>query len=254
MGAMDDSLRRQIREQGFCIVPDVLDPPALAAARAALAGAIARTEASGSTFDPRLDPNAANQRVYDLPAHDPLFIELLRHPQALAAARAACGPNVMISNFTANNALPGSGSMKLHSDQAVPPPWDQCWTVNVIWCLDDIDDENGATRYLPDSCSWRDFADVPTGAMANSRALVAKAGSLVAMDGRLWHTSGANRSADRQRRLMFAYYACDFVRPQANWQAVLPDAVRDGLDDEMRSLFGIGSAGNVRIGGGLTRL
>ena len=252
---MDETLQQQFRKDGFCVIADVLDPAGLACARAALAGAIARIEAEGSTFDPRLDPNAANQRVYDLPAHDPLFIELLRDPQALAGARAACGPNVMISNFTANNALPGSGSMKFHSDQAlaVPPPWDRCWTVNAIWCLDDIDDENGATRYLPGSCRYRDFADVPEDPMAGSIAFSAKAGSLVVMDGRLWHTSGPNRSKDRQRRLMFAYYACDFVRPQANWQAVLGEDVRNSLDEQMRGLFGIGPAGNVRIGGGLTR-
>jgi len=254
--AMNETLQGQLRESGFCVIADVLAPAELAAARAVLVAAIERINADGSTFDPRLDPNAANQRVYDLPAHDSLFVELLRHPQGLAAARAACGQHVMISNFTANNALPGSGSMKFHSDQAlaVPQPWDRCWTVNVIWCLDDVDEENGATRYVPGSCGWRELADVPEDLMARSVAFTAKAGSIIVMDGRLWHTSGSNRSSDRQRRLMFAYYACDFVRPQANWQAVLAQTVRDSLDEEMRGLFGIGTAGNVRIGGGMTRL
>jgi hypothetical protein len=45
----------------------------------------------GTAHDARLDPNAANQRVYNLPALDPVFIDLLCREDALDAARAACG-------------------------------------------------------------------------------------------------------------------------------------------------------------------
>jgi hypothetical protein len=253
---IDEGQRSQLREEGFCIVREALSAAELERARSGLARGLELAAARGGTaHDGRLDPNAANLRVYNLPAVDPVFIELLRRPDALGAARAVLGEHVLISNFTANVALPGSGSMNLHSDQAlvIPPPWEHPWALNVIWCLDDVDEENGATRYLPGSHRYRRFEDLPDGAMAQTRPFAAPAGSFIVMEGRLWHTSGANVSRDRQRRMLFAYYACDFIRGQANWNAALPAAVQDGLDDEMRVLFGLGAAGNVRIGGGLTR-
>lgn len=253
---MHEAQLRQLREEGFCIFPEVLSPQELDRAREGLARGVAQVQAeAGTAYDERLDPNASNQRVYNLPAVDPVFIDLLRRDDALGATRELLGQNVLVSNFTANVALPGSGSMKVHSDQAlvIPPPWLHPWACNVIWCLDDVDEENGATRYLPGSHEYRSFDDVPADAQDRTVAFSAPAGSFVLMEGRLWHTSGANVSKDRQRRLLFAYYSCDFIRGQFNWNAGLPQAVQDGLDDEMRDLFGLGAQGNTRIGGGMTK-
>jgi ectoine hydroxylase-related dioxygenase (phytanoyl-CoA dioxygenase family) len=254
---VDVRLREQLRDEGFCIVEGVLRGDALARVRDALDAAVERNRArGGGGHDGRLDPNAANIRVYNLPCQDPVFITLLRDPQALALAQAVLGPHLLVSNFTANIALPGSGSMNLHSDQAlvIPPPWRAPWAMNVIWCLDDVRAENGATRYLPGSHRYSGFEEVPKDAMARTVAFEAPAGAIVAMEGRLWHTSGANVTKDERRRMMFAYYSTDFIRQQANWEAVMPAEVKDGLDAEGRRLFGLGPAGNTRIGGALTRL
>jgi ectoine hydroxylase-related dioxygenase (phytanoyl-CoA dioxygenase family) len=247
---------RQLDEQGFCVVPDVLSGEALTQARAALDRAIEQTRARGiSTFTDIMDPNDANVRVYNLPAHDELFREMLRHPAALPFVEAVIGPNFLVSNFTANIALPGSNSMKLHSDQAlvIPQPWLAPWAINIIWCLDDVHERNGATRYLPGSHRYPTFDDLPPDAASRTLPFEASAGSLIAMEGRLWHTSGANITTDEKRALMFAYYTCDFIRPSVNWEATLPPEVKDGLDRELRTLLGIGS-GNTRLGGDLVRL
>jgi ectoine hydroxylase-related dioxygenase (phytanoyl-CoA dioxygenase family) len=82
----------------------------------------------------------------------------------------------------------------------------------------------------------------------------APAGSFIAMEGRLWHTSGANVTRDVQRRMLFAYYSVDFIRQQMNWEGVLPAEVKAGLDDDARTMLGLGPQGNTRIGGALTRL
>ncbi len=93
-----------------------------------------------------------------------MFIELLRHPVARALVEATIGPEWLVSNFTANVALPGSGSMNVHSDQAlvVPPPWKEPWAINVIWCFDDVHEANGATRHIPGSQHWRASRMCPT--------------------------------------------------------------------------------------------
>lgn len=254
---ISEDARRQLHEEGFFIVPNALAPKKLARARAALDQAAAQLQAA-SKAQPgaRLDPNDANIRVYNLPAVDPVFIDLLRRDDALDGARQVLGQNILISNFSANIALPGSGSMQLHSDQAlvVPPPWPHPWAANVIWCLDDVHEANGATRYLPGSHRYQSLEEVPPDALGRTVAFAAPAGSFIVMEGRLWHTSGCNVTADERRRMLFAYYSTDFIRPQMNWAFTLPAQVQAGMDQITRDLFGLGYMGNTRIGAQLTRL
>jgi ectoine hydroxylase-related dioxygenase (phytanoyl-CoA dioxygenase family) len=221
----------QLREEGWCVVPDVLD--ATASARV-------------PTHMPVLDPNASNVRVFYLLELDPLFRELIRHRVAVEMVRSLLG-DFMISNFTANIARPGSKSMALHSDQSlvVPEPWLQPWSMNIIWCLTDVTFENGATLYIPGSHRWRSRSDVPADADRRLRPFEARAGSIVAMEGRIWHTSGANITADQDRALLFGYYSKPFLRPQVNWNACLSAKTQASLSPEMRQWLGLDVTANV---------
>src|ERR1700691_5592374 len=109
--------------------------------------------------------------------------------------------------------------MRLPTDQAlvIPPPWNQPWAMNVIWCLYDLHERNGATRYLPSSHRCLRFEGVPAHANEQTVPFVAKVGSVIAMEGRLWHTSGANVTQNEERAIMFAYYTMNLIRPQINW-------------------------------------
>jgi ectoine hydroxylase-related dioxygenase (phytanoyl-CoA dioxygenase family) len=252
-----DAMRQQLQEHGFCIVENALSAEDLQRARAALARGVEITrEHMGGTHIATLDPNDRNIRVNMLPAMDPVFIELLLREDALAAVTAAIGEHFQISNFTANIALPGSGSMNLHSDQAlvIPPPWVHPWAVNVIWCLDDVHEGNGATRYLPGSHRYQAPQELPADALQRTLPFAAPAGSFIVMEGRVWHTSGSNITDDEQRRMLFAYYSADFIRPQVNWALCLPPEVQAGMDQRTKAWFGITPMANTRIGATLTRL
>lgn len=243
-----------LRDQGFCIVPDVLERSRVAEVRQRLLAAAEASERRGvPTRMPALDPNACNIRVFHLLELDGIFRDLIRHPQALALVRGLLGDDFLISNFTANIARPGSGSMALHSDQAlvVPEPWLAPWTMNIIWCLDDIHPDNGATRYLPGSHRITGLDQVPTDARSRLAAFTAPAGSIIAMDGRVWHTSGANITANEERALLFGYYSVDFLRSQVNWNVVLSQRVQRELDADMRRWLGLAVAANFRTGAAL---
>lgn len=247
----------QLREEGFCVFPEVLSTEELARVRDGLdKGVVLTKQQMGSTHIRSLDPNEANIRVNNLPAVDPIFIELLTRNDALSAVYSVLGEHVLVSNFTANIALPGSGSMKLHSDQAlvVPSPWPHPWAINIIWCLDDVHEANGATRYLPGSHKFQSQNELPADARERTLPFEAPAGSFIAMEGRLWHTSGENRTDDEQRRMMFAYYSSDFIRPQMNWSMILSTELQATLDNETRVLFGLEPTGNIRIGSQMTSL
>lgn len=250
MEATDPSVLEAFERDGWAVLPDVLAPHEVAVARAALVEAADASEARGiPTRMPYLDPGGANIRIYDLIEHHPVFADLVAHPTVVPYVRALLAADLAVSNFSANIALPGSRSMNPHNDQStvVPEPWIERWAMNAIWCLDDVDEANGATRYLPGSHRLATFAEVPDDPADGMVAFEARAGSVILMDGRLWHTSGANTTADRERAMAFAFYTRSFIRHQNNWGRSLSPETRRRLSPQLKEWLGLGS-GNIGYG------
>jgi ectoine hydroxylase-related dioxygenase (phytanoyl-CoA dioxygenase family) len=129
----------------------------------------------------------------------------------------------------------------------MPEPWPVMFAMNAIWCLDDTDEENGATRYLPGSHRITRFEDVPDDPTVGMKPFEARAGSVILMHGRMWHTSGANLSEARERALLFAFYARSFLRTQCNWNRSLSPETRRRLSPELKERLGM-QGGNVAYG------
>lgn len=242
---------QHLKSDGCCVLPGVLSPEGAEEALARLwEAAEAYSAAGGQTFMNVLDPNASNVRVFSLLALDSLFRELICHPDAVHLVDALLGDDFMISNFTANIARPGSGSMGLHSDQAlvVPEPWLEPWSINIIWCLTDVTFENGATLFIPGSQTVKRRRDLGPDPRSRLQPFEAKAGSIIAMDGRVWHTSGKNITENEDRALLFGYYSRGFLRPQVNWNAALPLSLQGQLDEELSRRLGLGVSANTAIG------
>ena len=245
-----DTHKRQLLEEGCCVVPGILTPAEAESVRAKLWQAAEQSERLGvPTRQIGLDPNEHNVRVFYLLERDAIFRELIQHPTAIEFVTTLLTADFLISNFTANIALPGSKSMELHSDQGivVPEPWFHPWSINIIWCLTDVDEQNGATRYLPGSHKIKYASDLPQDARARMVPFKAKAGSIAVMDGRMWHTSGANVSKDRERALLFGYYSRSFIRQQQNWNASLSPETIDGLSPHLRAWLGLEARANVTL-------
>jgi ectoine hydroxylase-related dioxygenase (phytanoyl-CoA dioxygenase family) len=237
---VDPVHRRGLADEGFCIVEDVLDSAAVRDVRERLLRAAQESRRRGlRTRWPELDPNDANERVFNLLDLDEVFRDLIVHPLALAWVRALLGDAFRISNFTANIAHPGSGAMFLHSDLSLvaPEPWTEAGSVNVIWCLDALRAESGATRYLPRSHRFAHRAALPEDAEAHLVPFEAPAGSMLVMDGRLWHTSGENRTQSESRALLFGYYSLAGIAPQVDFAAALSDDARRALKPELARLL-----------------
>jgi ectoine hydroxylase-related dioxygenase (phytanoyl-CoA dioxygenase family) len=243
-----DGIADALARDGWTVVPDVLSADEVAHAVERLWAASAASQERGiPTHIPQLDPNASNVRVFDLVDLDPLFGDLLQHRVADAIVSRFLGPDHIVSNFTANIARPGSGSMFIHSDQSlvVPEPWLHPWAVNVIWCLSDVRPDNGATLHVPGSHLAATRADLPDDLESRLVPFEAKAGSCIVMEGRVWHTSGANVTPDEDRPLLFAYYTTPFLRPQWNFTAALRPEVQARQSATMRYRLGLDVAANL---------
>lgn len=237
---MDDA-KVQLARDGWCVVQDVISKEDAAEGVERL-WAIARENASEgySCFLPELDPNANMVRILTPLQSDAFFRDLVQNNRALELARTAVGQDVIVANCTGNIALPGAQSMALHSDLAfiLPEPWLYPWSVNIVWCLTDAHSDNGATLYIPGSHEWRTSEDIPPNASELLVPFEAPAGSVIAIDGRLWHTSGANVTADEERALLFSYYSVPFLRPMINWTAAMPREVMETATPALRRLLG----------------
>jgi ectoine hydroxylase-related dioxygenase (phytanoyl-CoA dioxygenase family) len=237
-----------LEAHGFCVVEDVLTAVEVSGIREKLLDAATESNRRGvPTYIPSLDPNDANVRVFNLLDLDPIFLELMERPEAIEFVKKLVGDDFIVSNFTANIARPGAKSMHAHSDLGIvfPGPWLKPWSMNVLWCLDDVHQDNGATRYLPNSHKITYAKDVPHDMLDNMRSFNAKAGSIIIMDGRLWHTSGENVTEKEERAIVFGYYSAAFLRPQVNWNVLLAESTQRNLSSHTRRWLGLNGTANM---------
>ncbi len=215
--ALVEACRRVLDEVGYCVVPDALDCEALESVRRALDRAAAQDDSDGTAL--RYGPDGANQRLWALLNRGDEFIRLALHPLALALVRSGLGPDIQLTNISANITGPGGDREigRLHTDQGfLPQPWPFQLATNVAFFLDDFTEENGATLVVPGS---HKVLDVPDHGLApdTPARITGKAGSMAVWDGRLHHATGLNRTADQRRRGIFATYNLPFLRTQENW-------------------------------------
>lgn len=243
---------KDIEAFGLCIVPGVLAADKLARVRDALYRAASEDRARGWEQKFRLDyaHDDTNQRVWNLLSRDPVFADLVEHDGALDLVKSVIGWPALLGNISANITGPGGGEMVLHADQTfVPEPWPAApQGVNVAWCIDDFTDETGATRVVPGShrCNRNPTAEE---AATASVAVEAPAGSFIVMESRVWHKTGHNRTTDRRRAGIFAWYTRPIYRQQENWFLSLNPAIRQFASDPMLVLLGYRTQGLGLVNG-----
>ena len=224
-----DRAASDLREHGLCIVPGALDDDTLRTARAALYDAAARDRAEGREVRFALDyaTDTTNQRVWNLPNRHPVFCALAEHPAALALVRG----HARLAGIAVEHQRQHHGSGRRRDGVArrsvyMPQPWSGHQGINVLWCLDDFTDENGAPRSFPAATSTT--VPRPPTIRRDTVAIEAPAGSMVAMEGRMWHKTGNNRTADERRagrvRLVHDRRSTD---RRENWFLALDDQVID---------------------------
>jgi ectoine hydroxylase-related dioxygenase (phytanoyl-CoA dioxygenase family) len=231
-----EQAKADLAELGIARIADALAPDEVAALRERLVEQAAAEAAAGVAFFDGGD--GANQRVWNLPSKGEVFRDLLRHEVVRTYARHVLDGDYCLSSFTANIAGPGGEPMVLHTDQGYAPrDITMPLAMNVMWMLNDFTEENGATRLVPGSHLRTEEPprDVPTETVAG----VGPAGTALVFDGRVWHGTGANTTADEHRYGVLTYCCRPWLRPQENYTLSTHPDVLPLLDDELRALLGL---------------
>jgi ectoine hydroxylase-related dioxygenase (phytanoyl-CoA dioxygenase family) len=223
--------KRDLDKNGYCVITDVLGSKKSAALKTRIKAIAERERVEGTAWT-----SNGNQKCFMLINHGSEFLDLVEHPVALDFAREQLGPDPLLSSVVASIARPGNVQQQLHADQQyVPEPWSYVFSMNVVWALDDFTQENGATVVVPGSHRFGRAPELDAGPL---HSIVGPAGSMIVLDGRIWHAAGANRTADRNRMAVLSHYCAPFIRQQENVFRSLDPAIRHRLTPSQRKLLG----------------
>ena len=244
------SLVEQFDTEGFCVIPELLDPAQLQRQREALAPWVDAGPMGRNVFE-----GTRTHRIYAMLAKDPAFADLVAHPVSLAWAEHYLGQSCLLSACLAIHLQPGESAQPWHTDDghtSLTPPHDLLG-VSTFWALDDTTLENGATEVLPGSHRWsetefpgvlrdQDFAtgeDVAgdPGSHPDAVKVTMPAGSLMIARGDLWHRGGANRS-DTARCLITPQYCAGWLRPLESMLLSVPPERAAALPERVQELLG----------------
>lgn len=245
---MTELERRQLDEQGWIVLPAVMEPDFLEEVRArceelwALEG-----ENAGSEF--RKEPGA--RRLANLVDKGEPFERVVSHPAVLERVRHVLGEDFKLSSLNARSANPfTSDAQPLHADAGAVADDRGYWVCNTIWLLDDFTPENGATRVVPGSHKWRllpqeALAD-PTAPHPDEVLILGSAGSVVVMNTHAWHGGTANRTPYPRRALHAFYTRGDKPQQQYQKQLLRPET-QARLSPELRKILALDDPRNDEL-------
>ena len=236
---MDAATRDQhitrVREQGFTVVENAIEPELVDALNDALSR-LERDLGVGPATNSFEGRNTV--RIYNLLAHGAPFERVPVHPSVLPVIEGVLDTGCLISSLSSIAIDPGEVAQPIHADDMVIPLGKPHAPIvcNSMWALTDFTDANGATRLVPGSHrlgnpEYGKAYDTVPGEMPR--------GSVLFWDGALWHGGGANRTAARRTGIAMNYCA-GFIRQQENQQLGVPSEIARGFEPRLRALMGYG--------------
>lgn len=244
--------KRQLDELGYLVLPGFVPPAMLESLRERCEALWAEEgDDAGSEFR----PEPGTRRLANLVDKGAIFAELVAMPAILECIEHVIGPGYKLSSLNARSTNPHNGDAQpWHCDAGAVADERGYWVCNSIWMLDDFTEENGATRMLPGSHTWRRLPEAGnTGPLPGEILVTGKAGTVAIMNTHMWHGGTANRT-DRCRRALHAFYTRD-DKPQQQYQKALlrPDTVAS-LTPLQRRVLAIDDAENDRLSTATTRM
>jgi ectoine hydroxylase-related dioxygenase (phytanoyl-CoA dioxygenase family) len=200
------------------------------------------------------------RRLANLVNKGRIFEEVILTPRVLECMAHVLGPRFKLSSVNVRSTNPHSeADQPLHADSGAIADDSGYFVCNSVWMLDDFTAENGATRFVAGSHTWRRLPEPELyGPHPDQQLVLGKAGDVVVMNAHMWHGGTANHTG-APRRAMHVYYTRS-DQPQQQYQKrwlspevqarLTPEARRilaldDPLNDEL-SAMGSGKSGFMK--------
>ncbi len=249
---MTEDHRRRLDEQGFVLLDHFMGGQLLADLRARIFE-LFQEEGDRAGHEFKTEPNA--RRLANLADKGDAFRRAIVLPDLLEHVRHVLGPEIKLSSLNVRSADPHSDEgQPLHVDMSAIPDEKGYWVCNTVWMLDDFTADNGATRVIPGSHTWRqrpqDVLADPMAPHPQEVLLTGTAGSVAIMNAHLWHGGTANRTPS-PRLAMHAFY-CRRDKPQQQYQkALLRPDVQAGLPADVRAILALDDPQNDVLSAGV---
>ena len=181
---------------GSVVVPGVLSPDFIAAAKCELALAQEAEVRYHGTKDYK-----DYGMVLRLSPYGGCFWSLFDNPRLTGPFNAILGDGCTVYAYTSSSMPPSavnySGRIHVDSPRLIPG---YVTNMGATIALDNFTAENGATWYLPNSHQQAEPPEEKS-FYANARRFIAPAGSVWFFNARTWHAGGANKSANWRHAL-----------------------------------------------------
>jgi ectoine hydroxylase-related dioxygenase (phytanoyl-CoA dioxygenase family) len=229
-----DDLALEVRDQGWVVVPEAVDPDLCDQIGADLL----RLERSLRVVPADNSFEGLNTvRIYNLLVHGSLYQQIPIDPIILPIVERVLDRGLLISSLSSIAIGPGEAAQLIHADdQLIPLPKPHPPIIcNTMWAITDFTEQNGATRLIPGSHRAEGSPD-PRQRYDSLPAEMNK-GSVLIWVGSLWHGGGANRT-DARRVGIAMNYCAGFVRQQENQQLGIPLEIVRNFPRRLQELCG----------------
>lgn len=231
-----------LNEQGYVLLPGVLEPLRIALLRCAI-----------DDLQPiHWDYQGLLEHYKCVFNRNPLWLPFLDLPPLIALAEAALGTDCHVIGQTAWRSHPGYAGMALHLDHLPMqlPDWlsakgDFTQPAQILTAqlyLSDIDHNIGPTWIVPGShrAARPPLAGENQWQGSEALAILCKAGDALVFRSDVWHSGGANRSQARERDMLQVHYGRRMVAqkfsPYLDWR--FNPQVLKAASDRQRRLLG----------------
>ena len=211
-----EQLLHEISTNGYCILPDVLDPDFITQTTKELENAIQK-EAQYHHSENYSDFGM----VLLCALYGGAFIDLFDNSKLMEAFNVILGEGCIVYAYTSSSMPPHKTnySKRIHVDcpRLIPG---YITNVGATILLDDFTEENGATWFLPSS---QNTPEPPSEDhfYSHGKRLIAKAGSVFIFNARLWHAGGENHTAKWRHALTI-----NMCRPYMKQRIDIPRAMQ----------------------------
>ncbi|WP_419847966.1 phytanoyl-CoA dioxygenase family protein [Candidatus Poriferisocius sp.] len=223
--------RRQLFEDGYTVLPEILTPEMTAAVRAALEPHFGVEGWGRNDFE-----GSRTERIYSLLDKCPVVASLVEHEAVLALLDDHLRPSRLLAACQATRVHPGETLQEMHCDDDLPgiprprPPG----SVSVMWTLSHYRPENGSTLLVPGSHSWTEARKPGADEIVS---LDIPPGSALVWLGGVYHGAGPNVSDELRDGINVIYFQ-PWLRQVENMTLVISPERAASFSETVQRLLG----------------